>query len=73
MPQTKLEKAIEHHKVDNGMTNDDVAATLGISRMALYSKVRGDTPFNIQQAKALADMLGMSLEELYGISPAPTQ
>lgn len=69
MAQTKLEKALEHFKVDSGMTNEDIANALGVTRVTLYSKVRGDTPINLQQGKILADMLGMSLEEFYVLVP----
>lgn len=69
MAQTQLEKALEHFKIDSGMTNDDIAELLGVTRQTLWSKLRGDTPINIKQAKQLADLLGMTLEELYAIVP----
>ncbi len=69
MAQTQLEKALEHFKIDSGMTNDDIADLLGVSRQTLWSKVRGDTPINFKQAKQLADLLGMTLEELYDMVP----
>ena len=68
--QTKLEKAIEHYKVDSGKTNDDIARTLGVTRATLWSKIRGLTPINFEQAKRLADMLGMSLEDFYTLVPS---
>lgn len=69
MAQTQLEKAFEHFKIDSGMTNDDIAALLGITRQTLRSKVTGDTPINFKQAKQLADLMGMTLEDLYVIVP----
>lgn len=69
MARTQLEKALEHYKVDSGMTNDDIAEVLGVTRMTLWSKVRGETPINIKQAKVLADMLGITLEEFYELVP----
>lgn len=69
MAQTQLEKALEHYKIDSGMTNDDIAEALGVTRTTLWSKVHGATPINIKQAKVLADMMGMSLEDFYSIVP----
>ncbi len=69
MAQTKLEKALEHFKVDSGMTNDEIAEALGVTRATLWSKIRGITPINIKQAKQLADMMGISLEDFYVLIP----
>ena len=71
MARTQLEKALEHFKIDSGMTNDGIAEILGISRVSLWQKVRGETTLNFKQAKELADLLGMTLEELYTITPKP--
>ena len=70
MAQTQLEKALEHFKVDSGMTNGDIAEALGVTRATLWSKVHGYTPINIKQAKTLADMMGVSLEEFYKLVPS---
>lgn len=69
MAQTQLEKALEHYKVDSGKTNDDIAEALGVTRATLWSKVHGLTPINIKQAKQLADMLSISLEDFYVLVP----
>ena len=69
MAQTQLEKALEHFKIDSGMTNDEIANLLGITRQTLFAKVHGDTPINFKQAKQLADLMGMTLEDLYVIIP----
>ena len=69
MAQNQLAKAIEHYKVDTGKTSNDIAESLGVTRATLWAKVRGDTPINFKQAKQLADMLGMTLEDLYIIIP----
>ena len=65
MAMTQLEKALEHYKVDSGKTNDDIAELLGVSRQTYYAKIHGDTPLNFKQAKQLADLLGMTLEDFY--------
>lgn len=73
MAQTQLERALEHYKVDSGKTNDEIAEALGVTRATLWSKVHGLTPINILQAKLLADMLDMTLEEFYRIVPDAEQ
>ena len=48
MARTQLEKALEHFKIDSGMTNDGIAEILGISRVSLWQKVRGETTLNFK-------------------------
>lgn len=69
MARTQLEKALEHYKVDSGKTSNEIAEALGVTRVTLWSKVRGQTPINIKQAKTLADMMGITLEEFYALVP----
>ncbi len=69
MARTQLELALEHYKVDSGKTNDEIAEALGVTRATLWSKIHGVTPINIRQAKTLADMMGMTLEDFYLIVP----
>ncbi len=73
MATTQLEKALDHYKVDSGKTTADIADALGISRQSLWMKARGDAPINFKQAKQLADLLSMTLEELYTIVPKVEQ
>lgn len=73
MAQTKLAKAIEHFKIESGKTNDEIAEALGVTRATLWSKVHGYTPINIKQAKVLADMMNMSLEDFYKLVPQVEQ
>lgn len=69
MAKTTLEKALEHYKVDSGKTSSEIAEALGVTRATLWSKVHGYTPINIKQAKTLADMMGISLEDFYDLVP----
>jgi DNA-binding XRE family transcriptional regulator len=69
MAKTELEKALEHFKIDSGKTSSEIAEALGVTRVTLWSKARGDTPINIKQAKVLADMLGITLEDFYALIP----
>ena len=73
MARNQLVKALEHYKVDSGKTSGEIAEALGVTRVTLWSKVRGDTPINFKQAKQLADMMGMTLEDLYEIIPKAEQ
>lgn len=73
MAKTELEKALEHFKIDSGKTNSEIAEALGVTRATLWSKARGDTPINIKQAKVLADMMNMSLEDFYKLVPQVEQ
>lgn len=73
MAVTQLKRAIEHYKVDSGKTSFEIAEMLGVSRQTLDSKIQGNTPINFKQAKTLADMLGMTLDELYTIAPKVEQ
>lgn len=73
MAKTELEKALEHYKIDSGKTSGDIAEALGVTRVTLWSKARGDTPINIKQAKTLADMMDMSLEDFYKLVPQVEQ
>jgi DNA-binding XRE family transcriptional regulator len=73
MALTQLKRAIEHYKVDSGKTSAEIAEMLGVSRQTLDSKIQGTTPINFKQAKTLADMLGMTLDELYTIAPKVEQ
>lgn len=69
MAKTELEKALEHFKIDSGKTSSEIAEALGVTRVTLWSKARGDTPINIKQAKTLADMMGITLEDFYALIP----
>lgn len=73
MASTQLKRAIEHYKVDSGKTSGEIAELLGVSRQTLDSKIQGMTPINFKQAKLLADMLNMTLDELYVIAPKVEQ
>lgn len=69
MAHNQLAKALEHYKVDSGKTSGEIAEALGVTRATLWSKINGYTPINIKQAKQLADMLGISLEDFYVLIP----
>ena len=73
MTQNELIKALEHYKIDSGKTSVDIADALGITRATLWAKVNGETPITITQAKTLADMMGLTLEDFYELVPKSPQ
>ena len=81
MTQDALARAAGYHsrstinKIESGERNlsfpriAELADALGVTRATLWSKVNGVTPINIKQAKTLADMMGMTLEDFYALVP----
>ena len=47
----------------NGMTFDAIAKKLGITRVSLWQKLNGKREFKLSEAYALADILGVSVDE----------
>ena len=47
-----------------GLTNREVSARLNISEQAFYNKVNGNTEFKNSEIKLLAQILGLSMEDV---------
>lgn len=47
-----------------GMTKNELAERLGISRGALYMKLHGESDFSLHEAYQLASIIGCSVNEL---------
>ena len=47
-----------------GATKQSVANALGITTVTLASKLRGDSPFDLEQAFKLADLMGCKVDDL---------
>lgn len=50
-----------------GISNRRLSKTLGISEQAFYNKIQGNTEFKGSEIKKMADILGLSLEEVNNI------
>lgn len=51
-----------------GMSKEEMADRIGISRGALYSKLKGESEFSLSEAKTLSRLLGCSTDDLF-VSP----
>lgn len=58
LPSLKL--LIKKH----GLTHDDVARTLDVSRPSITNKLRGTQPFTHEELSALAERLGVTVEDV---------
>lgn len=70
--RTEFELLLEHYKVDNQVTDKEIAEAIKCSTQSLSYKRRGLAPIDVYEAKAFADMLGMTLDELYPHLPMRT-
>ena len=53
----------------NGMTQEDLAEKIGVSRQAVAKWEAGETLPDLEKSKLLADVLGVSLDELANHEP----
>lgn len=54
----------------NQISGKQLAAHLGISQFAVSRRLRGETPFSVDELSATADFLAVSLEELLATKAA---
>ena len=47
-----------------GATKQSVADALNVSTVTLANKLRGDSPFDLEQAFRLADLIGCKVDDL---------
>ncbi len=57
---------LKAHRIGAGLSPEQVADQLGISRAALYNYERGSTPIKVESLERMADFLGVSLPSLLG-------
>ena len=57
---------LKAHRIGAGLSPEQVADQLGISRAALYNYERGSTPIKVESLERMADLLGVSLPSLLG-------
>lgn len=69
----EFERRLSDYIVEHDMEYQDVAAQLGITYTSLYKKRLGRMPFTFSEARKLAEMFGISMEQLYMIVPRPNR
>lgn len=57
----------------HGIKKEYIAEQIGIGRTTFYTKLRGYSDFNIFEARALADLIGITVDELLDTEPAPQE
>lgn len=64
-----LSSNIRMHRLSAQMSQEELAKTLGVNRMTICSWESGATEPNITSCFRLADLFGVSLDELVGRTP----
>ncbi|AMM19471.1 hypothetical protein AX769_04080 [Frondihabitans sp. PAMC 28766] len=59
---------VEAARIDQGLSRDDVAATLGISERSYIRNLKGERPFNAVQLLRLSERLKVSVQALLDLS-----
>ena len=57
--------------VRSDLTEDELSRRAGVSKSSLRRYLRGDNLPNVADAKAIADVLGYTLDDLYGKPKLP--
>ena len=57
---------LKAHRLGAGLSPEETADRLGVSRAALYNYERGSTPIKVETLERMADILGVSLPSLLG-------
>lgn len=69
MAPNAFESELGAFKGRTGTTYKEIAQDLGITSGGLSKKRRGITPFRLDEAAKLAEMLGVSIDHIWEISP----
>lgn len=67
--KTKLQIAVKVYQMETGTTTKHLADAVGITCEAFNNKLSGRNQLKFHEAKALSEILGMTLDELYEIAP----
>lgn len=59
-----LEKQVEEFVNASGMSRDQIATVLGLSRTSLYNKLSGKSEFTLDEAYILSRLLGITVDEI---------
>jgi transcriptional regulator with XRE-family HTH domain len=57
---------LKAHRLGAGLSPEEAADRLGVSRAALYNYERGSSPIKVETLERMADILGVSLPSLLG-------
>ena len=57
---------LKAHRLGAGLSPEEAAERLGVSRAALYNYERGSTPIKVETLERMAEILGVSLPSLLG-------
>lgn len=57
---------LKAHRLGSGLSPEEAADRLGVSRAALYNYERGSTPIKVETLERMAEILGVSLPSLLG-------
>lgn len=64
MVMQAINEHISRFVKDTGTTKDAIAARIGLSRSAFYTRTNGTRPWILDEVIALADVLGITIQEL---------
>ncbi len=59
-----IKERVEIYLDQTGMTKEDIAGRLGISRQAFWAKLEGVYDFKLSEAEQLASIIGCTVDEL---------
>ncbi len=57
---------LKAHRLGSGLSPEEAADRLGVSRAALYNYEKGSTPIKVETLERMAEILGVSLPSLLG-------
>lgn len=58
---------LKAHRLGSGLSPEEAADRLGVSRAALYNYEKGSTPIKVETLERMAGILGVSLPSLLGV------
>lgn len=59
-----ITEMVNQYVAQHGIQKDDMAEKMGVSRTQFYAKLRGDSEFSLSEAYALANMMGVSVDDI---------
>ena len=65
-----IKEAVDDYLDDNEMTKEALAEELGMSRSALFNKLRGSNELTLPEAYKLSRLLSCTLDELFAMTVA---